>query len=308
MDANIIGGNIRTLRKLHRETQAELAKATYIQKSHISEFEKGKKIPSGDNLELIAKHYRVTVESLSTKDFFGNDEDVFVDISNTEILQKDAIAYGLKAMLIFKPIDCDKSFEIAQEKHKRLFFSDVASPFDEVRIALHMYKKSWEETHNYKSAANAISLMLLTCNMIEAEDIASRDATFKELKKVNIETLLKSRLLKANEKSTAWEKKRAFAEEQKIDFYRYLKALRSDEKTYALADYYDCIRYIYGLVTSDISEITALSMGFEEMFFQYENMKNKYAKDFLINYSVVFLGVDRTDAEDIYKWDDEVPA
>ena len=76
MDANIIGDNIRTLRKIHKETQAELAKATYIQKSHISEFEKGKKIPSGDNLELIAKHYRVSVESLSTKDFFGNDEDV----------------------------------------------------------------------------------------------------------------------------------------------------------------------------------------------------------------------------------------
>lgn len=60
----IIGENIRKLRLLHKETQAELGEIIGYGATTVANYESGERLPDLITAYLIAQHYQVTIESL----------------------------------------------------------------------------------------------------------------------------------------------------------------------------------------------------------------------------------------------------
>lgn len=60
----IIGENIRKLRLLHKETQAELGEIIGYGATTVANYESGERLPDLITAYLIAQHYQVTIENL----------------------------------------------------------------------------------------------------------------------------------------------------------------------------------------------------------------------------------------------------
>ena len=170
MDDNVIGKNIKYYCDLYNEKPAALAKSTRIQKSHITEFIKGDRMPSADKLEIIANHFRVSVDDLteSAADF---------DLKLRQKIDMDTFEdFIITMMPIYGKSIEDKGFKIALEKHVRIVFGGVKLDrmFDEIRIALSLYKKAFEETQSLDAAANSLSLMLYACLVFDRIEALER--------------------------------------------------------------------------------------------------------------------------------------
>jgi transcriptional regulator with XRE-family HTH domain len=64
----LYGTNLRAIRKAYKESLAELASITGTSKSSISDYEKGKTMPSFAFLEAFCSHYRIPVGRLKQAD------------------------------------------------------------------------------------------------------------------------------------------------------------------------------------------------------------------------------------------------
>ena len=65
---NYLASNLKHLRKSYGETQEELAKALYLEKNTISQYESGSRKPDEETLKGIAKRYGVTMDLLLYED------------------------------------------------------------------------------------------------------------------------------------------------------------------------------------------------------------------------------------------------
>ena len=65
---NYLASNLKHLRKSYGETQEELAKALYLEKNTISQYESGSRKPDEETLKGITKRYGVTMDSLLYED------------------------------------------------------------------------------------------------------------------------------------------------------------------------------------------------------------------------------------------------
>ena len=75
IDESLIGKRIKNIRNAKKISQQELAGKTGIQNTTISAFENGKRIPSLQNLALIAKALGVSIDEL----YFGNSDVSFIE-------------------------------------------------------------------------------------------------------------------------------------------------------------------------------------------------------------------------------------
>ena len=69
--SNSLGESIRTLRIIYEETQEDLAAAINVSVSAIGNYELNLRIPDQDTLKSIAKHYDLSVESLTAGGFYN---------------------------------------------------------------------------------------------------------------------------------------------------------------------------------------------------------------------------------------------
>lgn len=89
---NGIGEKIKTLRKIHKETQVDLAKAVGLKKSSISMYEKETRIPNTRTLAKIAEHYKVNTDYLlGVKVMFTSEKEEIINIQNETGLSENNI-------------------------------------------------------------------------------------------------------------------------------------------------------------------------------------------------------------------------
>ena len=80
---NGIGEKIKTLRKINRETQVDLAKAVGLKKSTVSMYEKELRTPTTKTLAKIAEHYKVNTDYLlGVKVMFTSEKEEMLNIQN----------------------------------------------------------------------------------------------------------------------------------------------------------------------------------------------------------------------------------
>ena len=85
--------NVKNLRKELGITQTELAEKIFVNKSMISAYEKGKRMPSLDALIQLSVIFNVSVDYLlGIQKRSNNDKETTIDISGLTEKQKDIVA------------------------------------------------------------------------------------------------------------------------------------------------------------------------------------------------------------------------
>lgn len=85
--------NVKNLRKELGITQTELAEKIFVNKSMISAYEKGKRMPSLDALIQLSMIFNVSVDYLlGTQRKNSNDKETTIDISGLTEKQKKIVA------------------------------------------------------------------------------------------------------------------------------------------------------------------------------------------------------------------------
>ena len=284
-----LGKNIKALRKAFGETQEELGKYLHLEKNTISSYENGTRNIDQQKLEMIAKHYSVSLEELLNSDLSFM-EKIKVSVDPNLFFKKTEwvlpIIYSEKAME-------NKNFKIAYNLHKAIYEDFQNDKFDSVKNIDQMfneYKIAYsDENSKYPAAANYIALYFLLCMVINVpENIIDPSAIVIQAaaKDKRIKNLID--FIDFDFMEECREAKALLLDDEILETIHEMKGeLKHSQDFSDLADYYLALEYVYGNVDNK------LRIGFNqriglEMISCFMSVGNQYAKNF-VDYTVVEL-------------------
>ena len=295
-----VGENIKELRRIHEETQGDLADAIGVTKAAISNYEKWYRVPSKDDLFAIAKHYNITVSALMNQDFSKIIPHTNLLVNNTELRE-----YMCSVLLPF--ICSDESmenpyFQKAEKLHGELIpclFSDKDMLMvSRVTECIELYEKAQEEGIDDAAVGLlwwamffAIGTSIMSQKMIDFESTSSPDATlFDYFHEVFLPTIddEEDKKIEDENKETLQSCRKDILEQ-----IYYLKNSNHNQ-LYALADYYVAICYLFNIFGNELTRAENRIIG-QEMLRLCCTLKNEYAIDFCT--SLDFLNEDEEDDE-----------
>lgn len=279
---NYLASNLKHLRKSYGETQEELAKALYLEKNTISQYENGSRKPDEEILKRIAKRYGVTMDSLLYEDlsFFPDMLAYFSNIDNS-----------LTTARLYPIYNLDKRFDTktirAFEAHKQLLFGS-SEEIDEVDIDLivdayyEAYEKFDIDSDEFLViAVNSLSLYMLLFSSIINEESGKQLKDFvlkdKRSKKEISSFVLNIVLPNFNDN----EIKTPQFKRDINEFFLYLIEILKETRKYSkVADYFFALRYMFNLVDNDYDYATNQLIG-SELITGLSRLNNPYAKRFI---------------------------
>jgi len=280
---NYLASNLKHLRKSYGETQEELAKALYLEKNTISQYENGSRKPVEETLKGIAKRYGVTIDSLLYEDlsFFP---DITAYYSNID-------SNSLTTARIYPIYKLDKRFDTktirAFEAHKQLLFGSSEEK-DEVDIDLIVdaYDEAYEKFDIDSDeflviAVNSLSLYMFLFSSIINEESGKQLKDFvlkdKRSKKEISSFVLNIVLPNFNDNEIRTPQFKRDINE----FFLYLIEILKETRKYSkVADYYFALRYMFNLVDNDYDYATNQLIG-SELITGLSRLNNPYAKRFI---------------------------
>lgn len=280
---NYLASNLKHLRKSYGETQEELAKALYLEKNTISQYENGSRKPVEETLKGIAKRYGVTIDSLLYEDlsFFP---DITAYYSNID-------SNSLTTARIYPIYKLDKRFDTktirAFEAHKQLLFGSSEEK-DEVDIDLIIdaYDEAYEKFDIDSDeflviAVNSLSLYMFLFSSIINEESGKQLKDFvlkdKRSKKEISSFVLNIVLPNFNDNEIRTPQFKRDINE----FFLYLIEILKETRKYSkVADYYFALRYMFNLVDNDYDYATNQLIG-SELITGLSRLNNPYAKRFI---------------------------
>lgn len=280
---NYLASNLKHLRKSYGETQEELAKALYLEKNTISQYENGSRKPVEETLKGIAKRYGVTIDSLLYEDlsFFP---DITAYYSNID-------SNSLTTARLYPIYKLDKRFDTktirAFEAHKQLLFGSSEEK-DEVDIDLIVdaYDEAYEKFDIDSDeflviAVNSLSLYMFLFSSIINEESGKQLKDFvlkdKRSKKEISSFVLNIVLPNFNDNEIRTPQFKRDINE----FFLYLIEILKETRKYSkVADYYFALRYMFNLVDNDYDYATNQLIG-SELITGLSRLNNPYAKRFI---------------------------
>ena len=145
MKDNLIGQNIRTLRKYFHLTQVELANALECDNSTISSYETGRTVPDHENVKQIADYFWVSVDDLVSRPL-SFDKSLKV---NTEFSKKGNACF-FPCVFSERSLHV-QSFYVSFQKHQsiltRLVSGSVVTEhvYDDIEFCFDKYETLLEE-------------------------------------------------------------------------------------------------------------------------------------------------------------------
>ena len=280
---NYLASNLKHLRKSYGETQEELAKALYLEKNTISQYENGSRKPVEETLKGLAKRDGVTIDSLLYEDlsFFP---DITAYYSNID-------SNSLTTARIYPIYKLDKRFDTktirAFEAHKQLLFGSSEEK-DEVDIDLIVdaYDEAYEKFDIDSDeflviAVNSLSLYMFLFSSIINEESGKQLKDFvlkdKRSKKEISSFVLNIVLPNFNDNEIRTPQFKRDINE----FFLYLIEILKETRKYSkVADYYFALRYMFNLVDNDYDYATNQLIG-SELITGLSRLNNPYAKRFI---------------------------
>lgn len=280
---NYLASNLKHLRKSYGETQEELAKALYLEKNTISQYESGSRKPVEETLKGIAKRYGVTIDSLLYEDlsFFP---DITAYYSNID-------SNSLTTARMYPIYKLDKRFDTktirAFEAHKQLLFGSSEEK-DEVDIDLIVdaYDEAYEKFDIDSDeflviAVNSLSLYMYLCSSIFNEESGKQLKDFilkdKRSKKEISSFVLNIVLPNFNDNEI---KTPQFKRDIDESFLYLIEILKETRKYSKVADYFFALRYMLNLVDNNNDYATNQLIG-SELITGLSRLNNPYAKRFI---------------------------
>lgn len=276
---NYLASNLKHLRKSYGETQEELAKALYLEKNTISQYESGSRKPDEETLKGIAKRYGVTMDSLLYEDlsFVPDMLAYYSDIDSNFLMVSG-----------FFPIyRLDRRFDTktirAFEAHKQLLFGSSEVDID---LIIEAYDEAYDKFDIDSDeflviAVNLLSLCILLYSSIfneasvkQIEDFLLKDKkSKKEISSFVLNVVLPS--FNDNEVRSP-----QFKRDLNEGLLYLIEILKESRKYSKVADYFFALRYIFNLVDNDYDYATNQLIG-SELINGLSRLNNPYAKKFI---------------------------
>lgn len=276
---NYLASNLKHLRKSYGETQEELAKALYLEKNTISQYESGSRKPDEETLKGIAKRYGVTMDSLLYEDlsFIPDMLAYYSDIDSNFLMVSG-----------FFPIyRLDRRFDTktirAFEAHKQLLFGSSEVDID---LIIEAYDEAYDKFDIDSDeflviAVNLLSLCILLYSSIlneasvkQIEDFLLKDKkSKKEISSFVLNVVLPS--FNDNEVRSP-----QFKRDLNEGLLYLIEILKESRKYSKVADYFFALRYMFNLVDNDYDYATNQLIG-SELINGLSRLNNPYAKKFI---------------------------
>lgn len=280
-----LGENIRNLRTTYGETQLDLANAIGAHSpATISNFENGTRLPqrgeSRDLLISIAKHYRITEDSLLHGSFSGQP----ISVLSSDV--KESIEKLLPIICTDKALK-NNNFKKAFDLHIELFNLILKNNVSESRIeeCIMLYQKASDEGV-VEARANIlwwISLLGINVNFTTVKHLSLLDRN-KSI--FDPKTAIKNILPDSHKDSYTIEdekmllrQKKDFNDEVAKDLLANIRLLKLSKKYSDLGDYYLAASYMFCIAptSSSVTEETKIEMG-AMLMSTLATMGNPYAK------------------------------
>lgn len=276
MDDNQLGRNIKHLREMHAETLDELGAVIHCAKSTVKGYENGSRKPDLQTLQDIASHYNKPVDELLHTDLTGLGE---------LTLDMNSISGMLDLINVMLPLYCSeaamkndnfkKGYELSQRLLDGFAKAEILPGNIIVRI-FEAYLNAADESEEPVAFANIMWCIFVWWTQIYDTDQILSLQNKQLSKKLTFKDYMK---LRDTESSEIKEKRKAFVSDFEEVITGVLKALKTDLEWSDLADYYLALRYIVGMVDTDLSNEMNSSVGMQ-MMLSFMTLGNDHAFKF----------------------------
>ncbi|MFQ7265004.1 MAG: helix-turn-helix domain-containing protein [Lachnospiraceae bacterium] len=262
MDDNQLGRNIQHLRIIHNETLDELGNVIHCAKSTVKGYENGSRKPDLQTLQILSKHYNKPVDELLYVDLneLGN---MSVDLNSpdhtTELFRVIFPLYcSEKAM---KNPNFKKGYDLSQRLLRASSNAEVL-PGSTIGRIYEAYVKATDESDSPEAVANLVwTVFVWWSQIVDTRKLLSLRNKMLS-KKLSIKDYMS---LKDTEDSSITEKKVGFISDFDGIITEALKVLKSEQEWSDLADYYLALRYVVGMVDTDLSTEMNSAVGMQMM-------------------------------------------
>ena len=263
MKDNQLGRNIKHLREMHAETLDELGAVIHCAKSTVKGYENGSRKPDLQTLQAIGMHYNKTVDELMNTDLTDLG-DLTLDLNSLSgmIQLINVIVPLCKSDKAMENDNFRKGYELAQRLLDGFSKAEVMPGNIIVRI-FESFNTATEESESPESFANLMwSIFIWWTQMMYDSDqmlylqnkMLSKKLTFKDYMK-----LRDTEDVKTKEKRASFIKN--FDEIIKVA----LRMLKSEQEWSDLADYYLALRYVVGMVDTELTYEMNSAVGMQMM-------------------------------------------
>lgn len=276
MNNNQLGRNIQHLRIIHNETLDELGGIIHCAKSTIKGYENGSRKPDLQTLQLLSAHYNKPVDELLYTDLTGL-ENISINLNSP--------AHMIELLRVMLPLYCSedamknpnfkKGYDLSQRVLEAFSKAEVLPGNMIVRI-FEAFVKAADESKSLEAVANLVwSIFIWWSQISDTSKLLSLQNKWLS-KKLSIKDCM---ALKDTEDVSIKEKKADFISDFDEIIIEALKALKSEQEWSDLADYYLALRYVVGMVDTELSIEMNSAVGMQ-MMLSFITLGNSHAFTF----------------------------
>lgn len=262
MKDNQFGRNIKHLREMHAETLDELGAVIHCAKSTVKGYENGSRKPDLQTLQAIGMHYNKTVDELMNTDLTDLG-DLTLDLNSLSgmIQLINVIVPLYRSDKAMENDNFRKGYELAQRLLDGFSKAEVMSGNIIVRI-FESFITAAEESESPESVANLMwSIFIWWTQMYDPDQMLSLQNKMLS-KKLTFKDYMK---LRDTEDAKTKEKRESFIKDFDEIINVTLRALKSEQEWSDLADYYLALRYVVGMVDTELTYEMNSAVGMQMM-------------------------------------------
>ena len=273
MDDNQLGRNIQHLRKIPGKTLDELGKAIISAKSTVKGYENGSRKPDLEKMQLLASHYNKSVDELLYTDLTGLDS-VEMDLNSSEHMIElfNIIIPLFTSEEAMENKAFKKGYELSQSLLNSFAKAEILSGNTIVRI-FEAYAEAVDTSESPEALANLMwTIFVWWSQLYDTKELLSMQNRLLS-KKLGIKDYMH---LKDTTSKEIKEKRLGFITDVNDMINEILRTLKSEPEWADLADYYLALRYVMGLVDTELSNEMNTAVGMQ-MMLSFMTLGNSYA-------------------------------
>lgn len=283
-ELNRVGKNIKTLRKIHGDSQADLAKAVYTDQAAVSHMESGEYRVTDQTIENVSRHYMLS-----------SDEMVKRDIPEIEMCKSNADSVFKRVRMYFPYVESHSARENSDFRHalrtqKQIYDRVCDGRFfeiGEIPACMELYDSAYLDSRaSLDSAVNYTGLLYLftLSTQVTAYILDALPSTF--LKKYTDKSThelsgkVRDDMCRVGEQLSSITEKASFGKNSRRLFC-YLGNMLESERHSQIGEFYLASGYIYNILGHSSDSETNRNVGLEMMNTLYLS-GNPYASRFFL--------------------------
>ena len=264
-EAILLGNNIKTLREHKKETQQDLADILGVSSKLISCYELGTRKITEENIQIIAEHYGIDVETLVNEEV----NEAWLKEWQS-FLDDDSLIGFFKST--FRRFKTDQDLENQNFKRGDEMLSQYLRGETNMNTVLNSarnrFYQSYKEAGLLHGAANTLMLILLEFATIGLEQEFVDKITTSGISKSDLWVCSIKKLSELSEEQLS------FIKSNENVYDECLLALRNNKKV-NMYEYFFMLRYYYGMVDNGLTPVDNAKVACA-MLYELDRRNHKY--------------------------------